>query len=214
MNEQPNPPAVLFRGFEHLEHARAFVDEGVMRLGKLEWYRDHEDKRRRDPHEGIAELRTPDPDSQDIISTRWYRYNLVYVLCCSAADPAYVASKFGRYLVRINSPGALIADIREHVSSEPIVPNPSVDPRWVSYDRGAIAPRPLDPDDGLTLSYSQKTASFVDEQEYRIVIVSRFSYERPRADPMPPVHIFLRLNRRLSYCDALPPSLIRYPPGR
>jgi hypothetical protein len=121
---------VLYRGFEHLEHARSFVDEGIIRLGEIEAYRMHEDERRRDSHEGTAELRTPDADSQEIILGRAWTYNKVYVLCCSAADPEYVASKFGRNLVRINRPGALIADIRDHVSSHPAVPNPRVDPRW------------------------------------------------------------------------------------
>jgi hypothetical protein len=205
--EKPDVPDVLYRGFKVLEHARAFVDEGIIRFGRLDMYRNLEDPRRRDPEEGIARLRMPMTDSQDVadvISTECKGRNWTYVLCCSAADQGYVASKFGRYVVRINNPGELIADIRDHLSSNPLVPNPSVDPRWVTYDRGAAATRSLDADELLTLSYSQKSASFVDDQEFRIAILSLLSREGPAADPIGAwAFVSVELHRRLSYCDLL-----------
>jgi hypothetical protein len=204
--KKPDVPDVLYRGFEVLDHARAFVDEGIIRFGRLDLYCNLEDPRRRDPGEGIARLRMPMPDSQDVadfIPTECNGRNWTYALCTSAADQGYVASKFGRYVVRINNPGERIADIRDHLSSNPIVPNPSVDPRWVTYNRGDAATRSLDADELLTLSYSQKSASFVDDQEYRIVILSLLSYQHRERDPMAASNIFLRLNRRLSCCDVL-----------
>jgi len=207
MNKQPDIPEILYRGFDALEHAHAFVDEGIVRLGRLDNYCNLEDARRRDADEGKAKLLMPVPDSQDVtdvIPTECKGRNWVYVLCCSGAHPADVASKFGPYVVRINNPGRLKADIRSYLSSNPVVPNPSVDPRWVTYDRDAAATRSLDADELLTLSYSQKSASFAAEQEYRIVILSLLTYKHPNRDPMASAHIFLRLNRRLSYCDVLP----------
>ncbi len=96
-------PDVLYRGFEVLEHARAFVDEGIIRFGRLDLYCNLEDPHRRDPGEEIARLRMPMPDSQDVadvIPTECKGRNWTYLLCASAADQGYVASKFGRYVVR------------------------------------------------------------------------------------------------------------------
>jgi hypothetical protein len=200
-------PDVLYRGFGALEHARAFIDEGVIRLGRLDNYCNLEDARRRDQDEGKAQLRTP------VIAENWEGRNLIYVLCCSAADPAYVASEFGPHVVRINNPKALVADIRAHVSSDPVVRNPRVYETWVSYDRGAVVPRPPGIDEWLSLTYSQKSDFFAPNREYRIVIMSQFSPKYLLADPMAPSNIFLRLNRRLSYCDLLQ-GLIRWPPRR
>ena len=48
MIKEPDVPDVLYRGFEHLEHASAFVDEGVIRFGWLQRYREIEDAGRRE----------------------------------------------------------------------------------------------------------------------------------------------------------------------
>ena len=191
MNKEPDVPDVLYRGFDVLEHARAFVNEGVIRFGRLDGYRNSEDARRRDQDEGTAVLRTP------VIPENWEGLNRIYVLCCSAADPACVASKFGHHLVRINNPEALVADIRDHVSSHPVVPNARVYARWVRYDRGATVPRSPDVDEWVDIAYSQKSAAFAAEREYRIAIVSLLSGSF--ADPIT-ASICIELNRRLSYC--------------
>jgi hypothetical protein len=127
MNKEFDVPDVLYRGFSALEHARAFVDKGDIRFGWLEGYRTIEDPGRRDQNEGKALLHTP------TIPEHCEGLNKVYVLCCSV-DPAYVASKFP-YIVRINNPEALVADIRDYVSSHPVVKNPRI------YAKGEIRPR-------------------------------------------------------------------------
>jgi hypothetical protein len=125
MNKETDVPDVLYRGFEVLERARAFVNEGLVYFGWLRRYRDLEDEHRRDQNEGTAELRTP------VILENWGVLNGIYVLCCSVADPTYVASKFGRHLVRINNPEVLVADIRDHISSNPVMPDARVYARRV-----------------------------------------------------------------------------------
>jgi hypothetical protein len=196
MNKEFDVPDVLYRGFGTLEHARAFVDKGFIRFGWLEGYRTIEDPRRRDQNEGKALLHTP------IIPEHWEGRHKVYVLCCSV-DPAYVASKFP-YVVRINNPKTMIVDVREHVSSHPVVPNPQVDARRVRYDRGGTVQKPPDIDQWVDIAYSQKSHCFSTEREYRIAILSRLSREGPSADPVGAwAFVSVELNRRLDYCDLL-----------
>jgi hypothetical protein len=83
--KEPDVPDILYRGFDALEHARAFVKEGVIRFGRLDGYCNLEDARRRDRDEGKAQLLTPVPNSQDVILEEVKARNRVYVLCCSAA---------------------------------------------------------------------------------------------------------------------------------
>ena len=205
--KKPDVPDVLYRGFNALEHARAFVNEGIIRLGRLDSYCNLEDARRRDPGEGTARLRMPMPDSQDVadaIPTECKGRNWIYVLCCSAADPAYVASKFGPYLVRINNPEALVADIRDYVSSHPVVKNPRIYAKRVTYDRDATVVRSPSLDELVDIAWSQKSTFFEAEQEYRIAILSLLSREGPAADPIGAwAFVSVELNRRLSHCDLL-----------
>jgi hypothetical protein len=196
MNKQPNLPAVLFRGFEHFEHARAFVDEGFMRFGWLKRYREIEDARRRDRDEGTAEFRAPAADSQDAILQQWKGNNWIYVLSCTASERG--ASEFG-HVVRINNPESLVSDIRGYFSSHP---SPMVYAAWVRYDRGATVLEPVDIDKCVTLAYTQKALCFAAQREYRIALFYLISNVGPLADPSEEA-IFLTLNRRLSYCDLL-----------
>ena len=98
----------------------------------------------------------------------------------------------------------LLSDIDYDYATELVFELDGVHATWVSYDRGAAVPRSPDIDEWLSLAYSQKSASFAAEREYRIVIISLLSYKRPLADPIAPSIIFVRLKRRLSYCDLLP----------
>jgi hypothetical protein len=212
MTREREAPDVLYRGFGSLDHARQFVNEGVISLGRLDRYRTLEDARRRDESEGTAALRTPAPNRIDLIPEHWQAMNRVYVLCCSAADPALVATKFGRHLVRINKPRDLVADIRSYVSSHSIVPNPEVYATWVRYDRGDSVPASPDVDEWLRLSCSQKPASFMDEQEYRLAILSLRSYQHPAPDPLW-ARVSVKLSRALAYCDLLPNHAIQRTAG-
>jgi hypothetical protein len=203
MNSKQDVPDILYRGFRDLEHARAFVNDGVIRFGRLDHYRTIEDASRQDTDEGTAVLCALAPDSQDLIPEHWEGLNRVYILSCSAAEPGLVASKFGCHLVRINQPRALIDDIRRYASSHSLIPNQEVYSSWVSYDRGASVPTSPDIDEWLRLAYSQKSVSFTGEQEYRVALVSMRSYEHPSAEPTAAA-VFIRLNGPLAYCDLLP----------
>ena len=202
--KEPDVPDILYRGFDAPEHARAFVNEGVIHFGRLDGYCNLEDARRRDRDEGKAQLLTPVPNSQDVILEEVKGRNRVYVLCCSAADPAYVASKFGPYLVRINNPEALVADIRDYILYHPVVKNPRIYAKRVRYDRGATVVRSPSLDEWVDIAWSQKSTFFEAEREYRIAILSGLSREGPAADPIGAwAFASVELNRRLSYCDLL-----------
>src|SRR5207245_11175563 len=106
MIKEPDVPDVLYRGFEHLEHASAFIDEGVIRFGWLQRYREIEDAGRRDIDEGTAAFRAPDAEAENAILEQWARgLNWIYIFSCSTDEHA--ASEFG-HVVRINSPEGLI----------------------------------------------------------------------------------------------------------
>jgi hypothetical protein len=197
MEKELDAPDLLYRGFKVLEHAREFVNDGIISFRRVDHYRDLEDPGRCDQDEGTAEFRTPD------IAENWERLNLVYVFCCSAADPAYVASKFGPHVVRINNPKALIGDIGEYISAHLGVPKARVYPTWVRYDRGTAVPKSPGIDEWVELAYSQKSASFAADKEYRIAVVSLLSPQHPVADSTAPSIIFVKLGRRLGYCDLL-----------
>lgn len=72
----------------------------------------------------------------------------------------------------------------------------------VRYDRGATLLEPVDIDARVTLAYTQKAPRFAAQREYRIALFYLLSNVGPLADPSDEA-IFVRLNRRLSYCELL-----------
>ena len=114
------------------------------------------------------------------------------------AEPYAMAAMLNR-LQKISKVPLLVAADFERGASMRVTSTTA----WPYNMAFAAATRSLDPDELLTLSYSQKSASFVKDQEYRIVILSYFWCERPSRDSKAAPHIFLRLNRRLTYCEML-----------
>jgi hypothetical protein len=163
-----NSPNKLLRFFTQEDHARSFM-AGKVRFGLLEYYKTIEDLRQ-DETEGVAAFswRTrPTP-----VHYTGSSVNAHFILSTvhPEADRSVLTRRFGRYIVRINDPVALLERINAvwrahpwasgHCAIKPVVynkgeslePTPSLIPPW-------------------EYSYCQKPRKdFVMEREFRYVL--------------------------------------------
>ncbi|MDD5577978.1 MAG: hypothetical protein PHY16_01700 [Methylobacter sp.] len=190
------PPSVLYRVFDKKEYALAFVETGNLRLKTLSHFANVKDELRVDATEGSFSIQTPSEiikvgmnQSGEIISQhsesgvihcRGEVVNPIYIYCFSNppnGNLSFLSPKFGEYIVRVDDPVQFIQDITEHLSSiDFCLGSPVIEIVPVVYNKGFMSDQTLDNSAHFQLSYTQKPASFSDEYEYRLAVISTIQF--------------------------------------
>lgn len=149
------------------------MDRGTFRLGCRYYYRNMEDKSRRDPTEGTGYTREP-----GIVTSIWFPPNRhekpvrreemgyqehesectnpIFLFCTSLPDVnlSHLRDNFGQYIVKINDPRRFALDISAHFDGGG--QNVLIEGYPVVYNKGQELDRKLADNERLDLSYRQK----------------------------------------------------------
>jgi hypothetical protein len=165
-------PPLLYRGFKHAQDAKQFIEYGRVRLGLMTDYRRIEDDHRRDEKEGVSNWYVENvPDLRGHVTGQ--HINPLYLLCTSGPDTdlVYLRSKYGRYIVRINEPSRLLADLNKYQ------PKPyrmkmvgKCKLEQVSYTKGEVLDTDPDTYEAVRLCYTQKSMQDLSDHEYRYIV--------------------------------------------
>ena len=216
-------PRRLYKAFGEESHARAFVDQGIIRLSSLDYYQSIEDTARADRTEGEARLRVKgnvrrivvgNGPTREEVTPGYVQYtgnllNAVYILCSSKPpkdDRSKLPTKFGKFVVQIDDPKALALDMAKAIVAEDKLGVPPI-VRFckVTYDKNTKLEREPDPRARRRLTYTQKPARFSDEYEYRFAVL-----EIPGTlDPPLGSHYTVRFGHPLGYATLLPPLVAK-----
>lgn len=184
-------PPKLYRAFRCEQHALDFLEEGVVWLGELRYYREIEDSNRQDKSEGQGELRIV--QNGNILNLEGEYVSPVYICCCSYppnGNETILPTRFGRFIVRINDSRQFGQDLTDTLKTV-------VECVKVSYTKGQSVPSIPSTEDRLRLYYAQKDTRFRDDYEYRLVLTKGLTLKKPDK------FIEVRLNRRLRYADLI-----------
>lgn len=181
-------PEFCYRAFDCEEYAKQFTDNGSFRLRCRYYYRDIENKARRDPTEGCGHTKEPGMVKQGWISpnpaekTIWERVpgyqehrtelgNAVFLFCTSLSDVNldHMKENFGRYIVKIDEPKKLSEDIYDYFFR--IGQKFIIEGCKVVYNKGQKLNRELADNERLDLSYKQRTENFIRDCEFRIIAI-------------------------------------------
>jgi len=185
-------PRTLYRCFTKEEHALQFAKEGKVRIGLLDVYKTIECDARRDQTEGVGLYKLKEPVTSGRFSTdpsfepEWIisdgiqqhnveHLNPIFLLCCAniSADLGLLKSRFGSYVVRIDSPVALAIEIDQALNGLDGKAGPFlVEGRNVEYNKGGLIEDGRTPEGLCDLSYVQKPDQFKDEMEFRLCIIA------------------------------------------
>lgn len=185
----------LYRAFTTELHARKFV-EGRFRMGRLDQYRDIEDRARIDATEGLG--RYVDGDG---VNEHFELGNPIYILCCSAADVSlpFLRAKMGPFIVKISDPSRLAADITSSIKEQGMKLFGAARCRAVEYTKGSKITADLDEMGRAELSLVQKHPSFSEEKECRLFVV--VNADCPTKST--PEHVDVNVGRTLPYAEVL-----------
>jgi len=194
MNEIPNTfgdyPRVLYRCFKKKKHALMFIEEGIVRLGLLNYYKNIEDNNRQDESEGEGSVHIPgevtkfsigrndkivsETKEQGHLHYRSSSGNAIYILSCVFPpdnDISKISSKFGSYIVRINDPRRLGQDITNKLWENAEDIRPIIECTKIIYNKGHFLSEEFSKENRWKLSFIQKPERFNDEYEYRLVAI-------------------------------------------
>lgn len=178
-------PTSLLRFFAQEEYARQFI-AGEMRFGVLEFYRGIEDARR-DDSEGRSSVyfRAPHPIHSTVTSLNRY-----YIVCAShpEADISRMATKYGRFMVRINSPQELLARIKVAWQNHALAIECGAFIAPVEYTKDELRDADASFLSPAHLTYSQKHRSYEEDKEFRYLLKCKVDYKRAWEN-----HVTLRL---------------------
>jgi len=158
-------------------------------MGCLRFYREIEDKSRRDPTEGRGCTKEP-----GIVTVGWVSPNpaektiwtkemghqehhielgnpvFCFCTCLPDVDPAYMSETFGGYIVKINDPKRLAEDIKDYFINNG--QNFLIEGCKVIYNKGQKLDKGLTDSERLDISYRQKEFDkFHKDCEFRIVAI-------------------------------------------
>jgi len=188
-------PSSLLRFFHEEEFARRFV-AGEIRFGILEYCRGIEDSRR-DASEGQSSVyfkvkapqliierktgRTIDvTESDENIHSTVVSLNRYYMLCTSHPEVniSTLASKYGRFMVRINSPLALRERVKRGWQTHDLALDGCAFIAPAEYTKDEL--RDADPNllSPPHLTYSQKCKSYEEDREYRFLLECKVDTQR------------------------------------
>jgi hypothetical protein len=211
-------PSVLYRVFDEEKWALAFINTGMIRLKTLSCFASIEDDIRADPTEGSSSIQTPGEIikvgiNQDgeikyahaepgLVNWRGSVINPIYIYCFSYppnGDTTLLPIKFGNYIVRIDDPEQLAKDIKDYlIQKEALRDSPVVEYLPVVYNKDSVISNKLDNPALFQLQYTQKSASFSDEYEYRLAIISTIQFFDKYRE-----QLAIDLGKRLTYASLL-----------
>lgn len=185
----------LYRAFTDERFAREFV-EGRFRMGRLDRYREIEDRARVDASEGLGHY-----VDGDGVNEHFELGNPIYILCCSAADVdlSSLRAKMGPFIVKISDPSRLAADITSSLKDQGMKLFGAARCRAVEYTKGSKVTAELDEMARAELSLVQKHSSFSEEKECRLFVV--VNADCPTNSM--PQNIDVNVGRALSYAEVL-----------
>lgn len=178
-------PKYLVKAFSEREHAESFA-AGRVRFSTLGYYRQIEDRERRDPNEGRGGVLAPgeqllvDLTNRTIASVpgtenhnAWALPEDHFICCLSASECCDVEAlprKFGNHYVIVESPAELLRLVVAAVGVHPDLSRnpPHVEAAAVRYDRGAHMGARFPREEMLRLAWSQKAPEFEGECEVRL----------------------------------------------
>lgn len=207
-----NLPDKLLRAFEKIEHADAFLSEGLMRFGTIASYRRLEGLGRRDKTEGESHVVVVEPvksvhfnplsqkflgTSEDIGEMNYKSSGPgeAYSFCTADVNVeiGHLREKFGQFVVEIHNTKLFAESIERELDRKLIVNRTlrSTHSLQVQYSKGLIGERP----DlfNIQMAYGQKSPDFAADHEWRIVLVF-FNYVG-----IVPEEIFLNLKESHSF---------------
>ncbi len=169
---------------------------GKVRFGILEYYRGIEDKRR-DSSEGRSSVyfKAPQP-----VHATYTSLNHYYILCTAhpEADIPALMKKYGRFVVRINSPIALLERIKAAWQIHDLAVDRGAFVTHVEYTKDELR----EPDRYFHspphLVYSQKPRSYQDDREYRYLLKCKVDVKRAWGN-----HLILTLPDCGDICSAV-----------
>jgi hypothetical protein len=158
----------LYRAYKHSRHAKQFIEAGKVRLRIMIDYRIIEDAHRRDEGEGVSSWYVE--NGGHIIGQH---INPLYLFCTAGpnADLAYLRSKYGKSIVRINDPLRLLVDLNNHRPRPyriKVVSKCKIEP--VSYTKDEVLNTDPNTFEAIRLSYAQKGTENLIDQEYRYIV--------------------------------------------
>jgi len=189
-------PTLLYRAFTDQCYATQFADAGRFRLGRLDSYRNNENKERMDAAEGYGHY-----IDENGVSEYFELRNVIYVLCCSAAnvDLTFLRRKMGPFIVKINDPKQLACDIATYLKAQKIKLFGDVGYRAVEYSKSQLVNAELDEMKRAELSIAQKHPCFSEQKEQRLYAIVDVNCPRPLLAS----HLEMNLGRRLPYVEIL-----------
>jgi len=162
-------PLCLYRAFGKEGHAKEFVELGRFRLGSLKGYRETEKKCIQDATEGFSHWK----DSRGI-NGGFIEVYPVYLLCASgpSVDLSHLRKKYGRWVVRIGNPSKLLEQLSVSTPvNTTMALSKTIEFEKVSYTKDETIPAiSHDSPDAVKLAYTQKSARFQADCEYRYVV--------------------------------------------
>jgi hypothetical protein len=216
----------IYRCFKSADHAEQFL-AGAVRFGHLEYYRELDTLGRGDPTEGQAHHREFRPDRQAVritkgvaeqlaspglVDVRAESGNPVYV--CGLTQPSSaeawkrVLDEFGRFVVEIDDPERLRADVQAATDAEDPWQRGAPVALWPArYNKGLELASEADGDflrDPLKRAATQKPHDYAYQNEQRLVV---FSYGLWQDHGPPPKTLTISLPRALEYARRY------FPPG-
>jgi len=183
-------PPILYRCFKSKEDAINFIEEGKLRFGNLNYYKNIEDQIRQDNTEGEGSLKVPgmvtkvavdkNGNIKNIYEEKGHIHlktssgNAIYIMSCLYPpnnDISKIPSKFGNHIVKINNPIQFGQEITRNLTDNATNKGLVVECVRVEYNKSETSPSELDKTSQWKLSYSQKPPNFKNEYEYRLVII-------------------------------------------
>jgi hypothetical protein len=168
-------PNSLLRFFSEEQHAYQFV-AGSVRFGLLEYYREVEDPRK-DASEGQSSIYFRGLHPIHSMVTSLNRY---YVLCTAHADAdvSLLVKKYGRFIVRVNNPLALLERVRVAWQQHELAIDGGAFIAPVEYTKDELRDANALYLSPVHLTYSQKHRSSEDDREYRYMLKCKVDVKR------------------------------------
>jgi hypothetical protein len=192
-------PPFLYRAYKNAQQAKQVIESGKVRLGFMIGYRRIEDRRRKDKEEGVSDWYVENvPGHRGHVIGQ--HINPLYLLCTSGPDVglAYLRSKYGKWIVKINNPSRLLEDLNNYRPKPyrmKVIGKCKLE--QVSYTKGEIL-KNIDPNtfEATRLVYTQKHIHNLSDQEYRYIVQTE-----PVVGTNPSAFLYYNFGRPIEYIE-------------
>lgn len=157
--------------FEKLDYAEQFLN-GEVRFSNINTFTTIPDIKRLDKDEGRGSF-----IYNNINHHSSFASNSVFIYCFHRTLSAAKNSKFGKYIIEINNPKELAISITEQLSIQNNKYYGGVEGINIEYTTNDIKRTKPISIERTSLIYSQKPISYIEENEFRFVIISQKSLD-------------------------------------